>query len=135
MIAGPIRVAISFIFMLFLGAVFSTIGGLIGAMMFARPLRRRSTHRLFRPQLPSARHCTRVHPPLRPAHLLAILRSTEKLDRAVVSVAAALLSGRGVGRAGAQAQAPRPATPMPPLPLTQIDDRACRWTSTTGRSR
>ena len=36
MIAGPIRVAISFIFMLFLGAVFSTIGGLIGAMMFRK---------------------------------------------------------------------------------------------------
>ena len=36
LIAGPIRVAISFIFMLFLGAVFSTIGGLIGAMMFRK---------------------------------------------------------------------------------------------------
>lgn len=37
LIAGPVRAVIGFIFMLFLGAIFSTIGGLIGAMVFRKP--------------------------------------------------------------------------------------------------
>ena len=36
LIAGPVRAVIGFIFMLFLGAIFSTIGGLLGAMMFRK---------------------------------------------------------------------------------------------------
>ena len=36
LISGPVRAVIGFIFMLFLGAVFSTIGGLIGAMVFRK---------------------------------------------------------------------------------------------------
>ena len=36
LVAAPIRAAIGFIFMLFLGAIFSTIGGLIGAMVFRK---------------------------------------------------------------------------------------------------
>jgi len=36
-ISAPIRVFIGFVFMLFLGAVFSTIGGIIGALMFKKP--------------------------------------------------------------------------------------------------
>jgi hypothetical protein len=35
-VAGPIRYAISFITMLFVGAIFSTIGGLLGALMFRK---------------------------------------------------------------------------------------------------
>ena len=37
LVAGPIRAAASFIFMLCVGAIFSTIGGLIGAMVFRKP--------------------------------------------------------------------------------------------------
>ena len=36
LVAAPVRIAIGFIFMLFLGAIFSTIGGLIGAMVFRK---------------------------------------------------------------------------------------------------
>lgn len=36
MIAGPVRAIIGFVFMLFLGAIFSTVGGLIGAMVFRK---------------------------------------------------------------------------------------------------
>jgi hypothetical protein len=35
-LAGPIRYAISFLTMLFVGAIFSTIGGLLGALMFRK---------------------------------------------------------------------------------------------------
>jgi hypothetical protein len=35
-VAGPIRYAISFLTMLFVGAIFSTIGGLLGALMFRK---------------------------------------------------------------------------------------------------
>jgi hypothetical protein len=35
-VVGPIRYAISFLTMLFVGAIFSTIGGLLGALMFRR---------------------------------------------------------------------------------------------------
>ena len=35
-VAGPIRYAISFLTMLFVGAIFSTIGGLIGALIFRK---------------------------------------------------------------------------------------------------
>jgi hypothetical protein len=38
LVAGPIRAAIGFIFMLFLGGIFSTIGGVIGAMVFRKAL-------------------------------------------------------------------------------------------------
>ena len=36
MISGPLRAAIGFVFMLFVGAVFSTVGGLLGAMVFRK---------------------------------------------------------------------------------------------------
>jgi len=36
MISGPVKAIIGFVFMLFLGAIFSTIGGLIGAMIFRK---------------------------------------------------------------------------------------------------
>ena len=36
LVAAPLRAVISFVFMLFLGAIFSTIGGLIGAMVFRK---------------------------------------------------------------------------------------------------
>ncbi len=36
MISGPVRAIIGFVFMLFLGAIFSTVGGLIGAMVFRK---------------------------------------------------------------------------------------------------
>ena len=36
LVAAPIRAAIGFFFMLFLGGIFSTIGGLIGAMVFRK---------------------------------------------------------------------------------------------------
>jgi hypothetical protein len=36
-IAAPIRAFIGFIFMLFIGAVFSTAGGVLGALMFKKP--------------------------------------------------------------------------------------------------
>ena len=35
-VTGPIRYAISFLTMLFVGAIFSTIGGLLGALMFRK---------------------------------------------------------------------------------------------------
>ena len=35
-VGGPIRYAISFLTMLFVGAIFSTIGGLLGALMFRK---------------------------------------------------------------------------------------------------
>jgi len=35
-LAGPVRYAISFLTMLFVGAIFSTIGGLLGALMFRK---------------------------------------------------------------------------------------------------
>ena len=38
MVGGPVRAVIGFVFMLFCGAVFSTIGGLIGAMVFRKTL-------------------------------------------------------------------------------------------------
>jgi uncharacterized membrane protein YeaQ/YmgE (transglycosylase-associated protein family) len=36
LVAAPIRIVLGFILMLFLGAIFSTIGGLIGAMAFRK---------------------------------------------------------------------------------------------------
>jgi hypothetical protein len=36
LVAAPLRAVIGFVFMLFLGAIFSTIGGLIGAMVFRK---------------------------------------------------------------------------------------------------
>ena len=36
LVAGPIRLAIGFFFMLVVGAIFSTVGGLIGAMVFRK---------------------------------------------------------------------------------------------------
>jgi hypothetical protein len=35
-VAGPVRYAISFLTMLFVGAIFSTLGGLLGALMFRK---------------------------------------------------------------------------------------------------
>ena len=35
-VGGPIRYAISFLTMLFVGAIFSTVGGLLGALMFRK---------------------------------------------------------------------------------------------------
>ena len=35
-IAAPIRVGLGFVLMLFVGAIFSTIGGLLGALMFKK---------------------------------------------------------------------------------------------------
>src|SRR5262245_4370455 len=36
MVAGPVRFIINFLTMLFVGAIFSTIGGLLGALMFRK---------------------------------------------------------------------------------------------------
>ena len=36
MVAAPVRAALGFMLMLFLGAIFSTIGGLLGALMFKK---------------------------------------------------------------------------------------------------
>jgi hypothetical protein len=36
-IAAPVRAFIGFVFMLFVGAVFSTVGGVLGALMFKKP--------------------------------------------------------------------------------------------------
>ena len=36
MVAGPVRFVINFLTMLFVGAIFSTIGGLLGALMFRK---------------------------------------------------------------------------------------------------
>ena len=37
LIAAPLRAAIGFVFMLFVGAIFSTLGGLLGVAMFKKP--------------------------------------------------------------------------------------------------
>ncbi len=37
LIAAPVRAAIGFVFMLFIGAIFSTLGGLLGVAMFKKP--------------------------------------------------------------------------------------------------
>jgi hypothetical protein len=36
LVSGPVRVVLGFFLMLFLGAIFSTVGGLIGAMVFRK---------------------------------------------------------------------------------------------------
>jgi hypothetical protein len=36
MVSGPVRIVIGFMFMLLCGAIFSTIGGLVGAMVFRK---------------------------------------------------------------------------------------------------
>src|SRR5712692_9218619 len=36
--SGPLKLTLNFIFMLMLGAIFSTIGGLLGAAFFRKPL-------------------------------------------------------------------------------------------------
>ena len=57
----------------------------------------------------------------RPAHLLPVLRNTENLTVHWVSITLTLAMAGVSARAGAQA-AQQP--PMPPLPLTQLDNRA-----------
>jgi hypothetical protein len=44
-VGGIIGIAISFIFMLFTGVIFSTIGGLLGAVLFRRPRPTEATDR------------------------------------------------------------------------------------------
>ena len=36
-VATPVRALVGFLMMLFVGAIFSTIGGLLGALMFKKP--------------------------------------------------------------------------------------------------